>query len=90
MSAPSSHRRPRVLKWTAIESVTMNIYNLGDVQATTDGPDTYYGFDIIDVLDQPLITIAFETRREAEAVHIAMQPIIALAKVIKGFPSSSP
>jgi hypothetical protein len=65
----------------------MDLYSLGDVQATTGGRATFYGFNIIDDLGRPLLNIAFETQKEAEAVHIAIKPIIAQAKLISAFPS---
>jgi hypothetical protein len=63
----------------------MDLYSLGDVQATTGGRATF--FNIIDDLGRPLLNIAFETQKEAEAVHIAIKPIIAQAKLITAFPS---
>jgi hypothetical protein len=66
----------------------MELYSLGDVQATTDGPTAFYGFDVIVDLGRPLLNIAFETQKEAEAVHIAIKPIVAQAKLITAFPTS--
>jgi hypothetical protein len=65
----------------------MDSYNLGDVQAMTDGHATHYGFNIIDVLGRPLLTFAFETQKEAEAVRIVVQPIISQASLIITHPS---
>jgi hypothetical protein len=44
----------------------MDLYSLGDIQATTDERTAFYGFNIIDDLGRTLVTIAFETRKEAE------------------------
>jgi hypothetical protein len=66
----------------------LELYSLGDVQATTDGPTAFYGFVVIVDLGRPLLNIAFETQKEAEAVHIAIKPIVAQAKLITAFPTS--
>ena len=57
----------------------MNVYNLGAVQSTTDGP----GFNIVGVHGRPLVTFSFDTQQEAESAHKAMRAIVASAKLIK-------
>ena len=64
----------------------MDIYNLGKVQSTTDGP----GFNIIGVHSRPLVTFSFDTQEEADAAHGAMQAIVAKAKVITPHPPPYP
>jgi transposase len=69
----------------------MDIYNLGKIDRTTDGHGAlFYGFNIIGVQGRPLVGFAFETQEEAEAAHKAMQPIIAMAKVIVSHPPPYP
>ena len=51
----------------------MNVYNLGAVQSTTDGP----GFNIVGVHGRPLVTFSFDTQEEADAARDAMQAIVA-------------
>jgi hypothetical protein len=65
----------------------MEIYDLGKVQATTDGRADYYGFNIVGILGRPLVTISFATLKEAEAAHITVQPLIAQARLITAHPS---
>jgi hypothetical protein len=59
-----------------------------DDGADATGGRAFYGFNIVDDLGRPLLNIAFETQKEAEAVHIAIKPIIAQAKLITAFPTS--
>ena len=49
-----------------------------------------YGFNIIGVHGQPLVSFAFDTQEEAEAAHKGMQPIIAMAKLIVSHPPPYP
>ena len=62
----------------------MAIYNLGKVDSTIDGVigPLLYGFNIIGVHGQPLVT-SFDTQEEAESAHKAMRGIIASARLIK-------
>jgi transposase len=60
----------------------MGVYNVSEVDTITDGRDFYYGFRVIGVHGQPLISFSFETSKEAEAAHKAMLPIVATAKII--------
>jgi hypothetical protein len=64
----------------------MNVYNLGAVQSTTDGP----GFNIVGVRGRPLVTFSFDTQEEADAARDAMHAIIAKAKVITPHPPPYP
>ena len=63
----------------------MDLYNLDKVASTMDGAmgaSLFYGFNIIGVHGRPLVTFAFETQEDAEAVYNLMQAIVAKAKVI--------
>ena len=63
----------------------MDVYNLSKVDSTIEGVigPLRYGFNIIGVHGRPLVTLAFETRDEAESAHKAMLEIVATAKLIK-------
>jgi hypothetical protein len=61
----------------------MDIYNLTYI-ALKDGPSgaPFHGFNVIGIQGRPLVTLAFDTREEAEVAHKAMEPIVAMAKLI--------
>jgi hypothetical protein len=66
-------------------SLAIDVYNLSKVDSTIEGVigPLLYGFNIIGVRGRPLVTLAVETRDEAEAAHKAMLEIVATAKLIK-------
>jgi hypothetical protein len=65
----------------------MDVYNLGKVQSTQQGG---HGFNIVSVQGHPIVSLAFESKEEAEAAHKAMQPFIAKAKLITAYPPPYP
>ena len=67
----------------------MDLYNLDKVATTMDGAmgASLYGFNIIGVHGRPLVSFAFETQEDAEAVYNLMQAIVAKAKVITPYAS---
>ena len=70
----------------------MDIYNVGKVQSTTDQRlgVIRHGFNVIGVQGHPIVSIAFESKEEADAAYKAMQPIIAKAKLITAYPPPYP
>jgi hypothetical protein len=69
----------------------MDIYTLGNVVTTHDGRgDVHYGFNIVGFQGRPLVTFSFETREEADAARIAIQPVIAKVKVLTPHPPPYP
>jgi hypothetical protein len=64
----------------------MDVYTLGKVDTVTSGRDNlYYGFNVIGIHGRPLANFAFETQKEAEAAHEAMQTVVAKVKVVTAF-----
>jgi hypothetical protein len=61
----------------------MDLYNLGKVDLITDDESMLrFGFSIIGIIGRPIVSFEFETEEEAEAAHIAMQAIVAKAKLV--------
>jgi hypothetical protein len=70
----------------------MDIYTVGKVQSTADQRlgVIRHGFNIIGVQSHPIVSIAFESKEEADAAHKAMQPIIAQGEADNALPPALP